>query len=141
MKTNKFEDLYELKCSPILLDRLEKMVYFFAQELSEGKYQSGLWKSIKVENEENNFWYFELNSNETWEIVSDNYISDNRISSKCFSLLAFSFALNYLMSEIYEDENSKELLDEIIELYNAIRGNLDVLLDVREKHIFYKVTD
>lgn len=141
MKTNKFEDLYELKCSPILLDRLEKMVYFFTQELSEGKYQGGLWKSIKVENEENDFWYFELNSNETWEIVSENYISDNKISTKCFSLLAFSFALNYLMSEIYEDENSKELLDEIIELYYAIRENLDALLDEREKHIFYKVTD
>lgn len=141
MKTNKFENLYEFKCNPILIDRLEKMVYVFAHQLSEGEYKSGLWKSIKVEKEENIFWYFELNSNETWEIVSDNYISDNKISTKCFSLLAFSFALNYLMSEIYEDENSKELLDEIIELYYAIRDNLDVLLDEREKQIFYKVTD
>lgn len=141
IKTNKFEELYELRCNPILPTRLENLVYVFASRFSDGLYSSGIWKSIKVQNEEKHFWYFELKDDRVWEIVSENHISDNKVSTKCFSLLSFTFALNYLMSEIYEDSNSQELLDEMVELYYAIRDNLDILLDEREKAIFYKVID
>lgn len=45
------------------------------------------------------------------------------------------------MSEIVNDEKSEELFNEIVRLYYAIIGAIDLILDENEKLIFYKVID
>lgn len=139
--TKEFDDFYKLKCNPRHVIRLENLVYAFANKLSGGKYSGGHWKSVQVKvDEEKTFWYFNLDSDKEW-VVNHNHVIDEKVSSKCFSLLAFTFALNYIASELYEDENSQELLNEVIALYYMLRDSIDLMLNKKETKIFYRIID
>ena len=139
--TKDFNELYKLKCDAMEVMKLEKIIYFFAKQLSGGKYNGGLWNSKTIKVEDTVLWYFQLDSNEKWNLSSDNFNSETGISSSCLSVLSFTFALNYLMSEIVNEVQSKELFDEIERLYYGIIDAIDLILDENEKLIFYKVID
>lgn len=141
MKTQKFDDLYKLKCNHLNVAKLEQYIYAFARKLSGKTYNGGSWDSTLVENEDCSFWFFELNGDKKWEITCENYLSNNIVGTKCFSMLTFMFALNYLMSEIHESENDSELLTEIVDLYYAVRQNSEKLLSREERNIFFEVID
>lgn len=143
MKTKEFDDLYKLGSNPRRVIELENLIYVFARRLTNKAYDGGLWNSTLLNNDtDKEFWFFELDSKKEWNIVCENPISDdNLVSSKCLSLLAFSFALNYQMSAIYEEVTSSVLLDEIVRLYYTIRDNIDSLLDEHERKIFFQVVD
>lgn len=141
MKTQKFDDLYSLKCNHLNVAKLEQCIYAFARKLSGKTYSGGSWDSTLVENENGSFWFFELNDEKSWEISCENYLSNNIVGTRCFSMLSFLFALNYLMSEIHENENDSELLAEIIDLYYAVRDNAEKLLNEEERKIFFEVID
>ena len=141
MKTQKFDDLYNLKCNHLNVAKLEQYVYAFARKLTRKTYSGGSWDSTLVVNENGSFWFFELNDEKSWEITCENYLSTNVVGTRCFSMLSFLFALNYLMSEVHESENDSELLTEIIELYYAVRDNAENLLSKDESKIFFKVID
>lgn len=141
MNTRKIEDLLNLKCSNENVLMLERLIYAYAYNLSGEEYLGGIWTSESIELENNIFWYYKLNDKARWEITCENHLEENNVSTKCFSILSFTFALNHLMSIIYEDENEEELLNEIVRLYNAIRYNIDNLLDEKERKIFFQVID
>lgn len=140
--TKTFDELYELKCRPQHVIKLEQVVYAFARKLSADSYDGGFWKSTLIEKEgDSPFWFFELNSKKTWEITCDNPIGENKVGTKCFSLLCFTFALNYMIAEVHSDIKSQQLLEELIRLYESVIGSIDTLLDKNERSIFYKVID
>lgn len=139
--TQKFDELYNLKCNMKDVAKLEQVIYYFAKQLSGGKYSGGFWKSEVIKDEDNVFWYFKLNGDKRWDLQADNITSSTEISTNCLSVLSFTFALNYLMCQIHEDENSKELLDETIRLYYGVIGKIDLILDENEKQIFYRTID
>lgn len=139
--TQKFNELYNLKCNANDVAKLEQVIYYFAQKLSGGKYSGGFWKSEVIKDQENVYWYFKLNGDKRWDLHADNITSSTEISSNCLSVLSFTFALNYLMCQIHEDENSKELFDEIVRLYYGVIGKIDLILDENEKQIFYRTID
>ncbi len=141
METKDFNDLYKLKCNLNEIMKLENLIYFFAGQLSSLEYNNGIWKSKTIEHEDQVIWYFNLEGDKKWKLNSDNIHSETEISTSCLSVLSFTFALNYLMSEIVNDEKSEELFNEIVRLYYAIIGAIDLILDENEKLIFYKVID
>ncbi len=141
IKTKEFDDLYKLKCNPMYIIKLENLIYSFASMKSSNQYKSGSWKSVNVENEEISFWYFELKDTSTFSFVNENKQRDELVSSKCFSILAFTFALNYLISYIYEDESANDLINELTNLYYLIISNINLVLDENEVEIFQSIID
>lgn len=137
----KFDDLYELKCNPKYVMMLENLIYSFAANKSSNQYKSGSWKSVSVEKEEISFWYFELKDTSIFSFVNENKQRDELVSSKCFSILCFTFALNYLISYIYEDETANELITELSNLYYLIISNINLVLDENEVEIFQSIID
>ena len=141
LKTKNFDDLYKLKCNPKYVMMLENLIYSFAASKSYNQYKSCSWKSVSVENEEISFWYFELKNTSTFPFVNENKQRDELVSSKCFSILAFTFALNYLISYIYEDESANDLINELTNLYYLIISNINLVLDENEVEIFQSIID
>lgn len=141
IKTKEFDDLYELKCNPMYILKLESLIYSFASMKSSNQYKGGSWKSVIVENEEISFWYFELNDTSTFSFVNENKQRDELVSSKCFSILCFTFALNYIIGYIYEDETAIELINELTNLYYSIISNINLVLDKNEVEIFQSIID
>ena len=141
IKTKEFDDLYELKCNPMYIVKLENLIYSFASMKSSNHYKGGSWKSVIVENEEISFWYFELNDTSTFSFLNENKQKEETVSSKCFSILSFTFALNYLINLIYEDETAIELINELTKLYYLITSNINLVLDKNEVEIFHSIID
>lgn len=141
IKTKNFDDLYKLKCNPKYVMMLENIICSFAANKSSNQYKSGSWKSVNVENEEISFWYFELKTSSIFPFVNENKQKDELVSSKCFSILCFTFALNYLISYIYEDETADELINELSNLYYLIINNTNLVLDENEVEIFQSIID
>ena len=141
IKTKEFDDLYELKCNPMYIVKLENLIYSFASMKSSNQYKGGSWKSVIVENEEISFWYFELNDTSTFSFLNENKQKEETVSSKCFSILSFAFALNYLINLIYEDETAIELINELTKLYYLITSNINLVLDKNEVEIFHSIID
>ena len=141
IKTKEFDDLYELKCNPMYIVKLENLIYSFASMKSSNQYKGGSWKSVIVENEEISFWYFELNDTSTFSFLNENKQKEETVSSKCFSILSFTFALNYLINLIYEDETAIELINELTKLYYLITSNINLVLDKNEVEIFHSIID
>jgi hypothetical protein len=139
--TKNFDDLYKLKCNPKYVMMLENIIYTFAANKSSNQYKGGSWKSVNVEKEEISFWYFELKSSSTFPFVNENRQKEEIVSSKCFSILCFTFALNYLISYIYEDETADELINELSNLYYLIISNINLVLDENEVEIFQSIID
>ena len=44
IKTKEFDDLYELKCNPMYIVKLENLIYSFASMKSSNQYKGGSWK-------------------------------------------------------------------------------------------------
>ena len=141
LKTKNFDDLYKLKCNPKYVMMLENLIYSFAASKSYNQYKSCSWKSVSVENEEISFWYFELKTSSTFPFVNENKQKDELVSSKCFSILCLTFALNYLINLIYEDETATELTTELTSLYYLINMNIELILDENEVEIFQSIID
>ena len=139
IRTKNFDDLYKLKCDPKYIMMLENLIYSFAANKSSNQYKSGSWKSVSVENEEISFWYFELKNTSTFPFVNENKQKDELVSSKCFSILCFTFALNYLINLIYEDETATELTTELTSLYYLINMNIELILDENEVEILQSI--
>ena len=136
--TKKFDDLYEITKQHRAVLQLENMVYYFARKLSSGEYNSGMWESKEVKiNDDESFWYFELQDNKTWTLCSENIQDDVKISTKCLSALSFMFAINYVLSVTFEDSECENLNDELIELYYKLRDKIGSILDENETKIFY----
>ena len=140
--TKKFDDLYEITKQHRAVLQLENMVYYFARKLSSGEYNSGMWESKEVKiNDDESFWYFELQDNKTWTLCSENIQDDVKISTKCLSALSWMFAVNYILSSIYEDKECEKLTEELTELYYKLRDKIGSILDENETKIFYRAID
>ena len=140
--TKKFDDLYEITKQHRAVLQLENMVYYFARKLSSGEYNSGMWESKEVKiNDDESFWYFELQDNKSWDLCSENVQDEVKISTKCLSALSFMFAINYVLSVTFEDSECENLNDELIELYYKLRDKIGSILDENETKIFYRAID
>lgn len=140
IKSKKFDDLYNLG-KPKYITMLEMLIYTFAAKKSENEYSSGMWKSVFVENEDNSFWYFKLDEEKEFSFENENRQKMEKVSSKCFSLLSFTFALNYVINAVYEKESSEELFVELLTLYHLIIENAGLVLDKNELKIFISIID
>ncbi len=140
--TKKFDDLYEITKQLYAVLQLENMVYYFARKLSSGEYNSGMWESKEVKiNDDESFWYFELQDNKTWTLCSENIQDDIKISTKCLSALSWMFAVNCTLSYMYEDKECEKLTEELTELYYKLRDKINTILDENETKIFYRAID
>ena len=141
IKTKKFDDLYELKCNPRYVIMLEKLVYAFANDKSNNQYNGGFWDSVLFSKDDISFWYFLLNTKEEFTFTNEIKNKDELVSAKCFSLLCFTFAINYMISYAYNDRSSKELVSELTYLYRTTTSNVNLILDENEVEIFYSIID
>ena len=140
LKTKEFDGLYELG-NPKYVMMLENIIYTFAANKSSNQYKGGSWKSVNVEKEEISFWYFELKTSSTFPFINENKQRDEIVSSKCFSILSFTFALTHLINLIYEDDSQTELITELTSLYYLIKMNIDSILNEKEVEIFLSIID
>lgn len=138
LKTNRFEDLYRV-AGNILPAYLEKLIYSYAENLSNGLYNGGFWKSEKIENTK--IWFFSLTGDDKNFLLDNQYTQKkSMVSNKCFSLICMTFALSNFINVCYEKFNTK-FEEEIYNLYYGIKRNANLVLEKKELEIFYQIID
>lgn len=142
MQTNEFDDLYKLTNKADKVMSFEKIIYAFADKLTDGKYNGGIWKSeVIINDEENVSWFFCLRDNDNYEVANNTLQCMSTVSSKCFSLIVFTYAINYFLTYNYEDEALCDLIIELDYISGVIRQKYSDILSEEEAKIYFQVTD
>ncbi|MEV9477882.1 hypothetical protein [Aliarcobacter butzleri] len=141
MITKEFKDLGKIP-SNANHNILKNFLHNIAFARSYGTYNNEEWIDKKVEDKENiEFWYLGLSSDKKFNFNNENKQKIEVVSSECFSLLCFTFAINHFLFTIYEDEENNELQKELTELYYLVIKNVNLILDEDELEIFNSIID
>lgn len=119
--------------------KFENLIYAYARSKSDDTYNGGYWESKNLNNDS---WFFCLNStNDKLHFTDENSNCIQTVSAKCFSVLCFTFALNHIISILYEEKEEDILWKEFNRLYNNCLVNIDLLLNDEERKIFFSIID
>ncbi|QFR43763.1 hypothetical protein [Sulfurimonas xiamenensis] len=131
MKTNKFEDLYDITKNWQLVSLLERTYFTVAQHLSSN-YKGGYWESEKLENG----WLFLLANHTEYKV--DNEI----LNSKTFSCIVNNIVMTETINALYEiGLENDSFFFEIYDLLGNLNSSIHKILTEVELTQYYKLLD
>ena len=131
MKTNKFEDLYDITKNWQLVPLLEHTYFTVAQQLSSN-YKGGYWESKKLENG----WLFLLDNHTEYQV--DNEI----LNCKTFSCIVNNIVMVEIINVLYEKGLEKDpFFIEIYDLLANLNSSIHKVLTEAELIQYYRILD
>jgi len=131
MKTNKFEDLYDITKNWQLASLFERAYFTVAQQISSN-YKGGYWESEKLENG----WFFLLANHTEYQV--DNEI----LNSKTFSCIINNIVMVEIINVLYEKGLEKDpFFIEIYDLLGNLNSSIHKVLTEAELMQYYKLLD
>lgn len=131
MKTNKFEDLYDITKNWQLVPLLERRYFDVARQLSNN-YDGGNWESKKLENG----WLFLLDNHTEYQV--DNEI----LNSKTFSCIVNNIVMVEIINVLYEKGLEQDpFFIEIYDLLGNLNSSIHKVLTEAELIQYYRILD